>query len=71
MLVINIYYTGKDGSARKFAEEMTESGTVELVRKEEGNFGYTYFSQRTTLRTCFLWISGKIARRLIGTTSRR
>lgn len=43
MLVINIYYTGKDGSARKFAEEMTESGTVELVRKEEGNFGYTYF----------------------------
>ncbi len=43
MLVINIYYTGKNGSAKKFAEEMTNSGVVDLVRKEEGNLGYNYF----------------------------
>lgn len=43
MLVINIYYTGKNGSAKKFAEEMTNSGVVDLVRKKEGNLGYNYF----------------------------
>ncbi len=43
MLVINIYYTGKNGSAKMFADEMTKSGTVELIRKEEGNLSYNYF----------------------------
>ncbi len=43
MLVINIYYTGKDGSARAFAKEMTESGLVDRIRQEEGNLGYEYF----------------------------
>lgn len=43
MLVINIYYTGKDGSARAFAKEMTENGIVERIRQEEGNLGYEYF----------------------------
>ena len=42
-LTINIYYTGKDGSARKFAEEMVEKGVVERVRNEEGNQKYEYF----------------------------
>ena len=28
-IIINIYYTGKNGSARKFAEEMVSSGIVE------------------------------------------
>lgn len=43
MLVINIFYRGKNGSAKKFAEEMISSGIVDLVRKEEGNLGYSYF----------------------------
>lgn len=43
MLVINIYYTGKDGSARAFAKEMTQNGIVERIRQEEGNLGYEYF----------------------------
>lgn len=43
MLVINIYYTGKGGSARAFAKEMTENGIVERIRQEEGNLGYEYF----------------------------
>ena len=42
-LTVNIYYTGKNGSARKFAEEMTSSGLVERIRGEEGNEKYAYF----------------------------
>lgn len=42
-LVINIYYTGKKGNARKFAEEMVSSGIVDKIRAEEGNEGYEYF----------------------------
>ena len=33
-LIINIYYTGTNGSARKFAEEMVSSGIVDRVRYE-------------------------------------
>ena len=43
MITINIYYTGKDGSARRFAEEMVLSGTVADIRAEEGNLRYEYF----------------------------
>ena len=42
-LVVNIYYTGKDGSARKFAEEMVSSGIVDKIRAEDGNERYEYF----------------------------
>lgn len=42
-LVINIYYTGKNGSAKMFAEEMVSSGIVDKVRAEEGNERYEYF----------------------------
>lgn len=35
--MINIYYRGKDGNARKFAEEMENSGTAEEIRREDGN----------------------------------
>ena len=31
-IVVNIYYTGINGDARKFAEEMTASGVVERIR---------------------------------------
>ena len=42
-ITINIYYTGEDGNARKFAEEMVQSGTVDKIRNEEGNLCYAYF----------------------------
>ncbi len=42
-ITINLYYTGKNGSARAFAEEMTASGVVAEVRAEEGNERYEYF----------------------------
>lgn len=42
-ITVNIYYTGENGSARKFAEEMTESGVVRQIRAEQGNERYAYF----------------------------
>ena len=41
--MINLYYTGENGNARKFAEEMEKSGTADLIRKERGNLRYEYF----------------------------
>ncbi len=42
-ITVNIYYSGENGSARKFAEEMISSGTVDLIRAEKGNIRYDYF----------------------------
>lgn len=42
-ITVNLYYTGKNGSARRFAEEMTASGVVDRIRAEEGNLRYEYF----------------------------
>ena len=42
-ITVNIYYTGKQGNARKFAEGMVSSGLVDQVRGEEGNERYDYF----------------------------
>ena len=42
-ITVNLRYNGKDGSARKFAEEMTNSGTVDLIRSERGNLRYEYY----------------------------
>ena len=42
-IVVNIYYSGKNGSARKFAKEMISSGTVDAIRNEAGNIRYDYF----------------------------
>ena len=42
-ITVNLYYTGRDGSARRFAEEMVASGIVDRVRAEEGNLRYEYF----------------------------
>ena len=36
-IVMNLYYTGINGNARKFAEEMERSGTADQIRKESGN----------------------------------
>lgn len=42
-IIVHIYYSGRNGAARKFAAEMMKSGTVEAIRKEKGNIGYSYF----------------------------
>ena len=38
-IVVNIYYTGTGGNARKFAEEMESSGTAanRLLERPEGH----------------------------------
>ena len=43
MITVHIYYTGAQGSALRFAQEMTESGAVEKIRAEAGNLGYAYY----------------------------
>ncbi len=42
-LTVNIYYTGENGSARKFAEEMEQSGIADAIRQKKGNLKYEYF----------------------------
>lgn len=42
-ITVNLRYTGKNGNARKFAEEMISSGTVEKIRAEKGNLRYEYY----------------------------
>lgn len=42
-ITVNIYYSGKRGNAKKFAEEMVASGIVKDIRAEEGNIRYDYF----------------------------
>ena len=43
MITVNLYYTGINGNARNFAEEMERSGTAAAIRAEEGNLCYAYF----------------------------
>ena len=42
-IAVNIYYTGVNGNARRFAQEMEESGTCAKIRAEAGNLKYAYF----------------------------
>ena len=43
MITVHIRYTGKDGAAQRFAEEMTAGGTVAAIRAEAGNLRYEYY----------------------------
>ena len=59
-ITVNIYYNGKNGNARKFAEEMTASGVVDAIRKEEGNLCYAYFMPMEDEETVLLidrWVN--------------
>lgn len=42
MLTAIIRYKGKNGSAKKYVEEMISSGLVKQIRNEEGNLRYEY-----------------------------
>jgi quinol monooxygenase YgiN len=53
-ITINIYYTGKNGNARKFAEEMISSGVVNDIRTEDGNIRYDYFYPMNDTETVLL-----------------
>ena len=51
---VNIYYTGTNGNAKKFAEEMEQSGTADKIRNEEGNLRYEYFFPANDAETVLL-----------------
>jgi quinol monooxygenase YgiN len=53
-VTMNLYYTGVDGSARKFVEEMESSGTADAIRAEEGNLRYDYFFSASDPETVLL-----------------
>ena len=53
-ITMNLYYTGKNGAARKFADEMTAGGTVAAIRAEAGNLRYDYFIQLDDPETILL-----------------
>lgn len=53
-LTINLYYTGKNGSAQAFAREMEKSGLAQQIRDEEGNESYRYFQPLNDPETILL-----------------
>jgi quinol monooxygenase YgiN len=53
-ITVNIYYTGKNGSARAFAQEMEQSGTAQKIREEQGNLRYDYFVPMNDSETVLL-----------------
>jgi len=53
-LTIHIFYTGRDGAARRFAEEMETSGLARSIRAAEGNLRYEYFFPRNDPETVLL-----------------
>ena len=53
-ITVNLRYTGKNGNARKFAEEMTAGGTVAAIRAEAGNLRYEYYQSLDDPETVLL-----------------
>ena len=58
-VTVNIYYSGVNGNAVKFAEEMVSSGTVSYIRAEDGNMRYEYFFPMDDKETVLLIDSWK------------
>ena len=54
MITVNLRYTGKNGNARKFAEEMIAGGTVAAIRAEAGNLRYEYYQSLEDPETILL-----------------
>ena len=54
MITVNLYYSGKNGNARRFAEEMENSGTAGKIRAEKGNVRYEYFFSMNDPETVLL-----------------
>ena len=59
MITVNLYYTGKNGSARAFCHEMESSGVADGIRSESGNLKYQYFQSLSDPETVLLIDSWK------------
>lgn len=53
-MIIHLFYTGKNGSARAFAQEMMDSGVVAAIRAEDGNERYAYYASLDDPETVLL-----------------
>lgn len=58
-ITVNIYYSGINGNAKKFAEEMVSRGIVSDIRAEDGNLRYEYFFPMEDQETVLLIDSWK------------
>lgn len=63
-ITVHLFYTGTNGNARKFAEEMVKSGVAAKIRAEEGNLRYEYFFPMDDPETVLLIDSWKDQRAL-------
>lgn len=53
-IIVNLYYTGVNGNACKFVEEVESRGIANAIRKEEGNLRYEYFNSMKDPETVLL-----------------
>ena len=53
-ITVNIRYTGTNGNAAKFVDEMISSGTVKAIREEAGNLRYEYYQSLDDPETILL-----------------
>lgn len=53
-VVMNLYYTGQNGSAKRFVEEMETSGIANQIRQMPGNERYDYFLSISSPETVLL-----------------
>ncbi|KAA8438320.1 antibiotic biosynthesis monooxygenase [Weissella paramesenteroides] len=53
-LTVNLYYTGTNGAAQKFVQEMLNQGIVDKIRSEKGNLKYNYFTSLDNPETILL-----------------
>ncbi len=53
-ITVNLYYTGTNGNAHRFAEEMERTGIAGRIRAEEGNIKYEYFTPLADSETVLL-----------------
>ena len=54
MITLHLFYTGENDSARKFAQEMENSGLADRIRQEPGNFRYEYYQPLADPKTILL-----------------
>ena len=53
-IIVNLYYKGHDGSAKRFAHEMEARGIADAIRAEDGNERYEYFQPLSDPETVLL-----------------
>ena len=58
-ITVNLRYKGTAGAAKRFAEEMIGSRTVEKIRNEAGNLRYEYYQALDDPETILLIDSWK------------